>query len=75
MRPGALPLSQIVALDVLVPPIGTCLWWLMARGWAMSVQGGNVSETTKKREKREFWLALVIAYVLGFGITIYAYLT
>jgi hypothetical protein len=75
MRPGSLPLGQIIALDILVPPIGTCLWWLMARGWAASVQGGNVSETTKKREKWGFWLVLSAAYLLMFGITIYAYLT
>jgi hypothetical protein len=75
MRPGALPLSQLIVLDLLVPPIGTCIWWLMSRGWAGFVQGGAISENTRKRQKREFWSILIAAYLLMFGITIYGYLT
>ena len=75
MRTGALPLGQIIALDLFIPPIGTCIWWLMSRGWAGFVQGGSVSENTKKRQKWEFWSILLAAYLLMFGITIYAYLT
>ena len=47
----------------------------MARGWAEIVQGGNVSEATQKRQKWEFWLVLIAAYLLMFGITIYGWLT
>jgi hypothetical protein len=68
---GALPLSQQILLDVFVPPIGTLVWWLMSRGWATAVQGGEVSETTRKRQKKIALALLIIVYVLGFGITIY----
>ncbi len=74
VRSGALPLSQQILLDLLVPPIGTAVWWLMARGWASIVQGGNTSETTQKRQKWETWIILILAYVLMFGITIYGQL-
>jgi cytochrome b561 len=75
MRAGAYPIDQQLLYDLLFPPIGTCLWWLMARGWARAVQGGKPSETTKKRQKWEFWVVLVCLYLLMFGITIYGLLT
>jgi hypothetical protein len=68
-------MSQMIALDLLVPPIGTCIWWLMSRGWAGLVQGGTVSDKTKKRQKWEFLIILVLAYLLMFGITLYGYLS
>jgi hypothetical protein len=71
MRPGALPLSEQIILDIIAPPIITGVWWIMARGWAASVQGGSASETTKKRQKWEFLAILLIIYVLAIGITIY----
>ena len=71
MRSGALPLSEQILLDLLVPPVGAAVWWLMARGWAGAVQGGKTSATTKTRQKWEFWVILAIAYLLMFGITIY----
>ena len=74
MRPGAIPISQMILLDILVPPIGTCVWWLMAHGWAGLVQLGRPSETTRKRQKWEFWTILTAAYVLMFGITLYGLL-
>jgi hypothetical protein len=75
MRPGSLPIGQMIALDIVGPPIGTCIWWLIARGWAGAVQGQSVSRTTRKRQKWEFWVILVVAYLLMFGITLYGYLT
>jgi hypothetical protein len=75
VRPGALPITQMIALDLLVPPIGTCIWWLMSRGWAGLVQGGTISGRTKKRQKWEFWVVLAGAYLLMFGITLYGYLS
>ena len=75
MRPGALPISQMIALDLLVPPIGTFIWLLMSRGWAAMVQGGTISERTKKRQKWEFWVVLASAYLLMCGITLYGYLS
>ena len=70
-----LPLIQQILLDVVVPPIGATFVWLRARGWATTVQGGSVSEKTKRRQKIEFWLLLFAAYVLMFGITLYGLLT
>jgi hypothetical protein len=70
----ALPISQIILLDILIPPVGTCLWWLMARGWAGLVQLRNPSETTKKRQRVEFFAILMSAYVLMFAITVYGLL-
>ena len=66
-----LPLGQQILLDIIVPPIGTCVWWVMSRGWASAIQLGKVSDTTKKRQKSEFWIVLVIAYLVMCGITIY----
>ena len=71
MRAGALPISEQLLLDVFVPPIGAAVWWLMSRGLAGALQGGNTSATTKKRQKWEFWIILAVAYLLMFGITIY----
>ena len=75
LRPGALPISQMIILDLRLPPIGTCIWWLMSRGWAGLAQGGTVSARTKKRQKWEFWSILAVAYLLMFGITLYGYLS
>ena len=71
MRSGALPLYQQIVLDLLVPPIGSAIWAFVVRGWAGVVQGGTVTERTKQRQKIEFWVILVAAYLLMFGITIY----
>jgi len=73
MRPGALPISKQILLDLFLPPVGTMVWWFMARGWAGVVQGGKTTETTKQRQKYEFWIILSAAYLLMFGITAYAY--
>jgi hypothetical protein len=74
MSHGGLPIGQLILLDVLVPPIGTCIWWLMARGWAGIVQLGSPSDSTRKRQKWEFFVILVTAYLLMFGITVYGLL-
>ena len=75
MHKGALPLSQQILLDIVVPPAGTLVWWLMSRGWASAVQGGKVSEATRRRQRRTAIVVLVAVYALMFGITIYAQIT
>lgn len=75
IRPGALPLYQQILTAVFWPPVGTVVWWLMSRGWALTVQGGTVSERTKRRQKVEVWAVLVLGYVISFGVIIYAYFT
>ena len=75
MRPGALPISQQVLLDLIVPPVGTGVWWLLARGWAKSVQGGSTSGETKARQRIEFCIVLGLAYLVMFSFTIYGWFT
>ena len=74
-RPGVLPLSQQIILDLLFPPVGAGIWWLMSTGWAMLMQGGKISDRTKIFRKRLFWALLAAAYALMFGVTFYTYLT
>jgi hypothetical protein len=69
---GALPLTQQLLLDLLVPPVGALVWSHMVRGWATAIQGGVGIAKTRQRQKREFWAILIAAYVIMFGITIYA---
>jgi hypothetical protein len=63
MESPALPLGEQLALFVLMPPIGSCLWWLFSRGTAMALQGGQVSDRTKSREKIGFFIVLSGAHV------------
>ena len=74
-RPGAAPLWEQLAIGILGPPIMAVLFRFMARGWAMSVQGGSVSKETEKRQRIEFWGMLVAMYLSVFGEFIYAWLT
>ena len=73
--PGALPWTQQILIDLLFPPVGAGIWWLIATVWAMVFQGGKISERTKAVRKRLFWVLLAAAYALMFGVTLYAYLT
>jgi hypothetical protein len=72
MRPGAAPLSEQFMIAILGPPIMATLWWLASRGFAQTVQGQTISEKTKQRQKKEFWILLVALYALGFGIILSA---
>ena len=58
---------QSVMFLILFPPIGAILWKLLSRGWATTVQGGRVSEQTRKRQKVLFWFVLGAAYVVQFA--------
>jgi len=71
---GASPLWEQVLIFVLGPPIMAVLIHLLSRGWATLVQGGKISERTRKRQRVEFWAVLCIMYVMGFGIFLYAHL-
>jgi len=70
----ALPMAQQILLDIVAPPILAVIWWLKSRSWAQTVQGENVSERTKARQKKEFWILLAVVYLLMFGTTFYALL-
>ena len=67
---GGAPLYEQIAIFALAPPIGACLWRLMSRGWAMGVQGGKVSDRTKRRQGIEFWALLAVAYALMLGVLV-----
>jgi hypothetical protein len=75
MRPDAAPLGEQLAIFLLGPPIMSTLWWFSSRNLGRIVQGGSVSERTKQRQKKEFWVLLIGLYLLGFGIILYATLT
>ena len=72
MRPGAAPLAEQLAILLVGPPIMAALWWLASRSLGWIFQGGSVSERTKQRQKKEFWVLLIGLYALGFGIMLYA---
>ena len=71
LSPAAEPALVQFALDLVMPPVAAGLFRLMARNWAATVQGDEISEQTKSRQKLEFWVLLIALYVLCFGITIY----
>ena len=68
------PLWEQAAILILGPPIGTCVWWLMSRGFAEEVQEGTVSEETKSRQRSEFWIVLAIKHAISIGLVLYAWL-
>ncbi len=57
-------MRQSIAVAIFFPPCGAFAWWLLSRGWAKIVQGGDVSERTKKRQRYEFWILMIAAYAL-----------
>jgi hypothetical protein len=59
------PFIEQMLIFVLGPPIMAGLFWLKARGWARTVQGETVSETTKRRQKIEFWVVLSLGYLIS----------
>jgi hypothetical protein len=61
---GTSPLWQQALFFALAPPIMALLIRLLSRGWANAIQGGNVSERTRKRQKLEFWGVLIFMYVM-----------
>jgi hypothetical protein len=48
---------------------------LQGRWLGQSSSGGKVSEETRRRQRMEFWAALILSYLVAFGVTIYAWLT
>lgn len=73
MNSGVPRWEQLIIL-ILGPPIMTILWWFASRGWATAVQGGAVSDKTKRRQKIEFYIVLIAMYAVGFGMVLYAWL-
>jgi hypothetical protein len=67
----ALPITQQILLDIVAPPVLTVFWWLSSRGWARSIQGEEISEATKSRQKKGFWIVLGMLYLIMFSATAY----
>jgi hypothetical protein len=74
-RQGALPIYQQLLLDLIAPPVVAGLWWALSRGWALTVQGDSISEKTRVRQARLFWIVLILFYLVMFCTTIYGCLT
>lgn len=53
-------MSQTLMVVLFGPPCIAGVWWLLSHGWGKTVQGGSVSERTKKRQRVEFWVLLVL---------------
>ena len=66
-----MPLMRQYLLDLVAPPIVTCVWWFFSRGTATVFQGGRVSERTKRWLGKGFIVVLVGSYLIMFGITTY----
>lgn len=66
-----MPVGQQYLLDLIAPPIIAALWWFLSRGWATTVQAGEVSDRTRKRQRSGFFLVLGLLYILIFGATTY----
>jgi hypothetical protein len=69
----ALTLWQQILIDVLFPPVGVSLWWLMSRATAYTLQSGNPTQRSLDFIRRSTLVLLVICYCLMFGITAYAH--
>lgn len=69
------PLSfwQQVLMIIFVPPVTAAFAHIVSRGWANTVQGGKISERTRKRQKVEFWAVLAFGYVMLFAIFVNAH--
>ena len=74
MNSSPTPLWEQIAIVFLGPPIMACVWWVISRGWAKTVQGGIASEKTKRRQKIEFGVLLIAMYVVTLGMALYAWL-
>jgi len=72
---GALPLSQQILLDLIVPPVITIVWGLMPHGWVRAIRRSEGHGSAKQIPWFEFWLILGLCYFVMFGLTIYAWLT
>ena len=72
MNGSSTPLWEQLVIVILGPPIMACAWRVLSRGWGRAVQGGVISEKTKRRQKIEFWVLLIAMYVMSLGMTFYA---
>jgi hypothetical protein len=72
MYSTSLPIIQQFMVVLFGLPVMAILWWGASRGLGRAVQGGSVSGRTKLRQRKEFWMLLVVMYVLGFGVMLFS---
>lgn len=75
LRPSAAPIGEQLLIFTIGPPIMASLIWMMSRGWAHTVQGALISDRTRKRQKIEFWVVLIVMYLFSVGVVLYEWLT
>jgi len=64
-----------ILLDLVVPPIGAAVLWVLGTGWSTTVYGGTLPDSAKKLRKLLTWGVFLFLLVAGFGITLYSRLT
>ena len=75
MDPGAYQISKQVLVNLGAPPVIAGIFWLMARGWVVSVGPGDVTTLTRQKLKIEFRIVLVVLYLVVFGDALFSLLT
>jgi hypothetical protein len=74
MRPGSLPIQQQILVDLIAPPVGAFLWRLMTVGRA-GAPVEEAGEGARRSKSSEFWVVLLLGYVLMFGISLFTWFT
>ena len=69
-----LPLWQQLLFLAFGPVILALIMRQLMRGWAHAVQGEELSEETKNRQRFEFWSVLIVLYVVFFTLFVIAHL-
>lgn len=68
-------ISKQILVDLSAPPVIAAIFWLMARGWVVSIGPGDITTLTKEKLKIEFRIVLALLYLAVFGETLYRLLT
>jgi len=58
---------ETIVLLIIFPWVGTLIWLLLSQGWARTVQGGEISRQTRKRQRIGFWVVVTMAYFAMFA--------
>jgi hypothetical protein len=72
LRHAPLPLPEMLLIDLVAPPIGVGIWWLMSKGLQMNL-GTADDPVVGGWTKSLGWIFLIVAYLFFFALTIYAY--
>jgi hypothetical protein len=58
---------ETIGLLIIFPWVGAFIWLLLSQGWARTVQGGEISQQTRKRQRIGFWVVVVTTYFVMFA--------